>query len=142
MPFKSDECAWAGVSMKVLSRTITGLRGFEFDIDIDIEHLFAAGNKPIDIQEGNEKPSGSIKLLKYEVDLMNDAAQAAGYPHIAKVPKEAILITCAFKKELTSKMRTITAVAVKFSKLNFGMEQNAKMSDVQMPFLCMDIVLA
>ncbi|KAK6033562.1 tape measure domain protein [Ostertagia ostertagi] len=54
------------------------------------------------IKEGNEKPSGSVKLLKFEVDLMNDAAQAIGYAHIGQVPKEAILITCAFKKTATN----------------------------------------
>lgn len=141
MPFKSDECAWAQTSCKFLGRTATGLRGFEFDIEIDADHLYASGSKPIDIQDGNEKPSGSLKLLKFEVDLLNDAAQAAGYAHIAQVPKEAIVITCTFKKTPTSQMRTITAIACKFTKVNLSMEQNAKNMDVTLPFLCMDIQL-
>jgi|ERR1035437_1655448 hypothetical protein len=137
--FTTKECAWAQTSLRLLSRTIIGAQGFEFDIDIDKEHLFAAGSKPIDIQSGNEKPTGNIKILKFELDQLNDAAQLAGFDNIAKVPHELILITCAFKKLPTDPIRIVEAAGVAFTKVNTGMAQNAKMTEVTLPFLAMDI---
>jgi hypothetical protein len=142
MSFKSEECAWSQTSLKILGRTVVGIIGWEFDIDIEKEHLYAAGSKPIDIQDGNEKPTGSVKVLKFELDLLNDAAQAVGYAHIGLVPKDATVITCTFKKTPASQMRVITALGVAFTKINMGMEQNAKSMPVTLPFLAMDIAVA
>jgi hypothetical protein len=47
----------------------------------------------IDVQEGNESASGTITLLKYEFDMLNDAALAAGFANIIKVPHTLINIT-------------------------------------------------
>lgn len=124
----------------MLGRTLSGLRGFEFDYDVEKEHVFGAGSKPIDIQSGEEKPTGNIKVMKYEFDQLQDAAIAAGYTSILHVPHEAITITCVFKKRPTDKTRTITAVGVAFQKWTVGMEANAKMAEITLPFLAMDII--
>jgi hypothetical protein len=142
MAFFTDECAWAQTSVKVLGRTIKGIRGFGFSKGVEKEHLYAAGDEPIDIQTGNKKYEGNIKLLKYEVDLMNDAAQAAGFADITEVPPAAILITCTFKANPTSALRVVTAISVAFSETKYDMEQNAKMMDVTLPFICMKVVVA
>lgn len=139
MSFSTKECAWAQTSIKVLGRTITGVRGFEFKNSIEKEHLYAAGSKPIDIQSGNEKPDGNLKLLKFEVDLMNDAARLAGYESILHVPHSLVNITCTYKADKLSAMKTIEAAGVSFSELPVGMEQNAKNTEVTLPFLAMDI---
>lgn len=137
--FSTSECAWSNISMKVLGRTITGLKGFSFKKGVEKEHIYAAGKDPVDIQSGNVKPEGNIKLLKYEVDLLNDAAQAAGYEDILEVPHDLILITCAFKKSKTDTIRTIEAQGVAFTELDYTMEQNAKNADITLPFLCMKV---
>ena len=137
--FTTQECAWSQTSLKLLGRTTTGLLGFEFDLDLEKEHLYAAGNKPIDIQIGNEKPTGHIKVLKYELDSFNDAAQLAGYDSLLHVPHTGILITCSFKKNANSPIRIITASGIAFSKMSVGMEQNAKMTQITLPFLAMSI---
>lgn len=135
--FSTEECAWAQVSMKILGRTIVGLQGFKFKRGVEKEHIYGAGANPIDIGVGNVKPEGSIDVLKYELDLMNDAAQAAGHSDITDVPHTLIMITCAFKKTPTSQMRTIEATGVAFLEYEVGMEQNAKMTKVSLPFLSM-----
>lgn len=137
----TNECAFKDVSIKLLGRTIVGLRGFSFKTAVEKEHLYGAGSKPIDIQEGNEKPEGNLKLLKFEVDQLNDAAQAAGYNSILNVPHTAITITCAFKKTPTSPMRICQAVGVAFTEMPFDMEQNAKQMEVTLPFLAMDVTV-
>ncbi len=137
--FSTKECAFKHVTITVLGRTITGLRGFEFKKAIEKEELYGSGDEPIDIQSGNKKYDGNLKLLKYEVDLLNDAAQAAGYEDITEVPHEAIVITCQFKKTAQSASRTHAARGVSFTEMPFGMEQNAKNTEVTLPFIAMKI---
>lgn len=140
MAFSTKECAWAQTSLKLLGSTVSGLRAFEFRVPKEKEHLFAAGAKPIDIQEGNKTPSGSLTVLKYELDRLNEAARLAGFADITEVPHTAISIVCTFKKTATSKTETITALGVAFQEVTAGMQQNAKMTEVPLPFLAMDIL--
>lgn len=141
MAFTTNECDWSQVSMKIFKTTIVGLRGFSFDYEIEKEHLFAAGRKPISIQTGQEKPSGNLKLLKFEIDKLNDAAQAAGFATFLHVPYELTTITCAFKRTAASPMYIIDALGVGFSKLSVAMDVGAKFSESDIPYLAMDIIL-
>lgn len=141
MPFDSKECAWAQTKIKILTRTVVGIRGFSFKYNIDKEHLFAAGSMPIGIQTGNEKPEGNIKLLKFELDLLQDAAQLAGFKSILHVPHTAILITCSYKKDPTDTLRIIEASGVGLTETDYAMEQNAKMTEITMPFICLDMTI-
>jgi hypothetical protein len=141
MPFDSKECAWAQTKIKILTRTVVGIRGFSFKYNIEKEHLFAAGSMPIGIQDGNEKPEGNIKLLKFELDMLNDAAQLAGYKSIIHVPHTLILITCSFKKDISDTLRIIEATGVGLMEWDISMEQNAKMTEITMPFICLDMTM-
>lgn len=137
--FSTSECAWAQTSVRVLGRTLVGIRGFSFKFGIEKEHIYAAGAKPIDIQSGNEKSEGSLTLLKFELDQMNDAAQLAGYDTIAHVPHTAISITCAYKKYPTDPIRTIQAAGVGFTEIEVSMKQNDKMTEINLPFLAISV---
>jgi len=137
--FSTKECAWAQISVTILGRKVVGLRGFEFKKTVEKEHLYAAGDMPIDIQTGNKKFEGNLKLLKFEVDMLNDAASAAAYSDILDVPPDLITITCDYKNDRTNKLRTIIATSVSFTELGRAMEQNAKMSEITLPFLAMNI---
>ena len=137
--FDTSECSWSHTSIKLLGRTLTGLRGFSFKKGIEKEHLYAAGDEPIDIQSGNKKPEGSLKILKYEYDLLQDAAQAAGYDDILDVPHTLISVTCAFKKRLSDPIRIMEAQGVGFTEWDVNLEQNAKMTEVSLPFLAIKV---
>jgi hypothetical protein len=127
------------VTLTLLGRKITGIRGFEFKKSIEKEHLYGAGSEPLDIQEGNKKYEGNVKLLKYEVDLLNDAAINAGFEDITEVPHTLIAITCQYKKLTTDSTRTISCLGLGFTELSAAMEQNAKMTEVTLPFISMKI---
>jgi hypothetical protein len=137
----SDECAWSRFEIKILGRTIKGLRGFGFKKEVEKEHIYGAGDDPIDIQSGNKKGSGSIKVLGFEADLMNKAARTAGYDDITDVPHEAIVITCAFKKRMADPIKTYIASGVAFSEAGVDLEQNAKMREISLPYLAMNVQL-
>ena len=140
MDIKSNDFAWANITMTVLGRKLTGLRGFELSKKVEKEHVFASGNEPVDIGEGNKTYTGNLKLLKHEVDKLNDAAQVAGYADITEVPHTLITITCEYKKTTVSQRRVVTVIGAGFTELTTSMEQNAKMSEVTLPFLAMRIV--
>lgn len=135
----SKECAWAHFEVKLLGRTIKGLRGFSFKKTVEKEHLYGAGNQPLDIMEGNIKYEGNLKLLGFEVDALDKAAQDAGYDDLTEVPHEAIVITCSYKKRITDKTKTYVATGVAFTEAGLEMEQNAKHREITLPFLAMDI---
>ena len=137
--YDTSECSWSHTSIKLLGRTLTGLRGFSFKKGIEKEHLYAAGSNPIDIQSGNIKPEGSLKMLKHEYDMLQDAAQKAGYNDILEVPHSLISITCAFKKKPTDTIRVMEAQGVGFTEWDVAQEQNAKMAEVSLPFLAIKV---
>jgi hypothetical protein len=137
----SSECAWSHFEIKILTRTIKGLRGFGFKKEVEKEHLYGAGDEAIDIQSGNKKSSGSIKVLGFEADAMNKAARLAGFEDITEVPHEAILITCSYRKRLIDPISTYIASGVAFTESGVDMEQNAKHREITLPYLAMNVKL-
>lgn len=135
----TSECAWSKFEVKLLGRTIKGLRGFSFKKTVDKEHLYGAGDEPLDIMSGNKKYEGNIKILGFEADALNKAAQAAQYDDITEVPHELIVITCSYKKRLTDKIKTYTATGVAFTETGIDLEQNAKHREITLPFIAMNI---
>lgn len=133
----TSECAWAQFEVKILNRVIKGLRGFESKKTVDAEHLYGAGAEPIDITKGNVKYEGSIKLLGFEADAMDKAAQDAGYDDITDVPHELIIITISFKRRSTDKIKTFLTRGVQFTEDALTMEQGAKNREVTLPYIAM-----
>ncbi|KMQ63011.1 hypothetical protein ACM46_13760 [Chryseobacterium angstadtii] len=133
----SSECAWAHFEVKLLSKVIKGLKGFSTKKTVESEHIYGAGNEPIDIMKGNTKYEGNIKLLGFEADALNRAAQIAGYDDITEVPHELIVITISYKKKAGEKINTIVTSGVQFTEDGFEMEQGAKNREVTLPYIAM-----
>lgn len=140
MAFSTAECAWAQTKLKIFGSLVVGIRGFEFNKNVEKEYLHGAGDEPIDIQSGNKTYPLTLTLMKHEVDKINDAALAAGYADITEIPHEAILVTCSFKKRPTDKTRTVVAEAVAFNGLPVGLNQNDKFTTVQLTGMAMKTV--
>lgn len=133
----SSECAWANFEVKILNRVIKGLRGFESKKTKEAEPLMGSGDDPIDITTGNNKYEGNVKVLGFESDAMNKAAQDAGYDDITEVPHEFIVITISFKRRATDKLKTIVTRGVKFTEDGLAMEQGAKNRETTLPYIAM-----
>lgn len=140
MHIKSSEYAWHQTEVRLMGRTITGLSGFEFKKSVDKEAMYGAGQNPIDIQEGNVTCEGSLTLFGYELDRLNQAAQAAGYDDILSVPHEFIVITASMRKLAKDPITTVTARGVAFTEYAHSMNQGDKKREVSLPFIAMDIV--
>lgn len=133
----SSECAWSHFELKILNRTIKGLRGFEIKKSKESEHLYGSGNEPIDITSGNTKYEGSIKVLGFEAVAMDKAAQDAGFDDITEVPHELIIITISFRRRVTDKIKTYIVRGVQFTEDALAMEQGAKNAEITLPYIAM-----
>ena len=137
---RSSECAWKHGELILLGRRINGLRGFELKKTVEKEHLYGTGQNPLDIQEGNIKCEGSIKVLGFELDAMKRAAMMAGYSDITEVPHAAIVMTVKLQKSVAEQKTVFNVRGIAFTEAVNSMEQNAKMREVTLPFLAMDII--
>lgn len=138
---RSSECAWHQSELKILGRVVKGLRGWEFKKTTEKEPLYGAGQHAIDITEGNIKCDGNFKLLGFEVDAFNKAANIAGYDDISQVPHEAIVVTIKFQKSKLDPVTLVTIIGASFTEVGGAMEQGAKMREVTLPWIAMDILI-
>ena len=105
----------------------------------ETEELYGAGNDPIDIQAGNRKYSGSLKVLKGAFEGINLAVQAVGYKDILDAPASAISIVAVYKPSGSRVLQTDTLLACKFEKYEKGMDQGDKMMEIELPFKFLSI---
>ena len=138
---RSSECAWHQSELKILGRVVKGLRGWEFKKTTEKEPIYGAGQHAIDIQEGNIKCDGNYKLLGFEVDAFNKAANIAGYDDITQVPHEAITGTIKFQKSKLDPVTIVSIIGCAFTEVGGAMEQGAKMREVTLPWISMDILM-
>lgn len=136
---RSSECAWSQVEVMMLGRVFKGLRGFSYKKTVEKEHLYGSGNKPIDIAVGNEKVEGDLKMLGFERDALKRTAQAAGYSDLTEVPHEAIVLTFKYKKTKLDPVMIEVVNGVAFTEDSSSMEQGAKMREITLPYLAMDL---
>ena len=139
MNIRSSEFAWHNADLKLLGRSVTGLRGWELNKEVEKEQLYGAGQHAIDITEGNVKCSGSLTVLGYELDAMNSAAQAAGYDDILAMPHEGVVLTVTYRKTTADPITKQVARGVAFTNMPQSMQQGAKNREIQLSFVCMDI---
>ncbi len=137
---KSSEYAWHHTQVKLAGRIITGITAWELKKTTEKEALYGAGQHAIDIQSGNISCSGSITLMGFENDRLDQAAQAAGYDSIQDVPHELLSIVVTARKLAKDPITTWTAIGVSFTETTDGMSQGDKKRDCPLPFICMDIV--
>jgi len=136
---RSSECSWTNAQVMLLGRTIKGIKGWEYKETIAKEFIYGAGNEPLDIAEGEVKNEGNLKLLGFEADALNKAAQASGYKNITRVPTDSIVITIRLQKSKTDPVTTVTISGVAFTETGGAMEQGAKTREVTLPFLALNI---
>jgi hypothetical protein len=140
MNIRSKECAWHQSEIMIFGRVLTGIRGWEIKKTVEKEPLYGAGQEPIDITEGNRKTEGNIKVLGFEADELNKAAQIAGFDDITSVPHELIVMNIKFKKTLADLPTNIAVRGISFTECGDSLEQGAKNREITLPFIAMDMV--
>lgn len=132
--FDSTEAEWGQYEVHVNGVGILKLRGHKYKKEKETEELYAAGNDPIDIQSGNNKYSGELKVLKGALEGFNESAKAAGYDDITEIPAQMTTIVSTYKAKGTRVLQTDTCLGVKFESFEKGWDQGAKMMEITLPY--------
>jgi len=127
--FSSKEYRWADMSFTFLGVQIKGITELTYQVEVENEELFAAGDEPVDIQSGNRKYSGSMVLLKNTYDALDIAAKAAGYRDVLDIN---LAISVSYTN--TTRITTDILVNVHLDKYNGGGKQNDKFIPITLPF--------
>lgn len=134
MKFDSQEVAWADISVSLFGTAIK-IRGVKYSKETEKEAIYTSGNDPVGIQTGNSKYEGSLKMLKNQLDALNDAAKLAGFRDITEVPYQVFFATVNYKLAFGRPMRTDVLQGLSISKFEKGMDQNAKLMEIELPFM-------
>lgn len=132
MGFNSKEQAWSDVRIAIAGKPVVGIRGFKYKVAQEKEHLYGAGDEPIGIQRGNRQYEGEIKLLKFEYDLLDDAAKLAGARDILDIRFDIII---KYSKNIGGLIRMDSVRGAEFKDYELGMEQGAKMMEITLPVI-------
>lgn len=132
--FDSTEVEWGQFKVFFNGLDIGKIRGLKYSVESEDEELYAGGDEPIDIQSGNRKYSGELKILKGALDGLNEAAVAAGYRDITDVPAKSVSIVATYSPKGNRVLQTDTLMAVKIGKFEKGFDQGAKMMEITLPF--------
>lgn len=133
MYFDSRECSWSDIKVVIAGREVTGIRGINYKPSQEKELLYGAGDEPIGIQRGNRAYEGEIKLLKFELDLLENAAHAAQARDILDVRLDVVV---TYQKG-TDPLKTDALLGVEFKEFQKGMDQNAKFMEISIPIIFM-----
>ncbi len=130
------EVEWQDLEVRFNGAKIAKIRGLDYGISTDKEHLFAEGDWPIGVQSGNKTPTGSLSVLKGALDDMYAAAMAAGARDLTDVQFDIVI---TWSSKLNRGLQTVVLVQCEFTEWRESMRQGDKFMEVALPFLYMDI---
>ncbi len=134
--FKSTEYAWCHMNVTAMGRTFERILEIEYDIEVDLKPIYGRGKKVKGIQDGNEKPTGSLTLGQSEVEAMIRKAQETN-PN-AKVTDITFDIQIHYLKDLDLVKDKI--LGARFSKQTKSFKQGDADMQIKLPFLATDIL--
>jgi len=128
----TPEVTWKEFTIAISGGTVIKIRGIEYFVEDEDELLYAAGSEPLDIQTGNTKYGGSLKMLKGALDDLQVAAKAAGAGVLTKIRFTA---TITYLPAGSRVLMTDTLANCKISKWNKKWDQGAKFMEIDCPIL-------
>ena len=133
--FNSKEYAWIDVTLVMLGKPVTGLRGIEYKMKRQKEALFATGKKARGIQLGKKEYEGTITVLQSELIAMKTAAKAKGYDDVTDLEFDAIV---SYVPE-SGVVQTDKIVNLSITEAPYGMKEGDLFQEIALPFIACDV---
>lgn len=133
--FNSKEYAWIDVTLVMLGKPVTGLRGIEYKMKRQKEALFATGKKARGIQLGEKEYEGTITVLQSELIAMQTAAKAKGYDDVTDLEFDAIV---SYVPE-SGVVQTDKIVNLSITEAPYGMKEGDLFQEIALPFIACDV---
>jgi hypothetical protein len=132
----AKEIEWSDVKISINGVLVTKARGCTYQPAQEKEHLHAAGTEPISIQRGNRTYTGTLSLLKGQVDTLNRAVIAAGGKDLLDATF-VIVIEYPGQGDRLPQIDTLTGC--EFTELPKAIQQNEKFMQIDLPFLALNL---
>jgi hypothetical protein len=130
--FEVKETEWREVELFIEGVKITKVQGIQHESSQEKELLYAAGNEPIGIQRGNRSYSGTLTLLKGQVDAINRAVIAAGGTDLMDASFTIVINYIARANRAT---QVDTLFECEFTSEARNWSQNQKFLAIDLPFI-------
>ncbi len=135
MTFNSKQYAWVNITVVMMGRIVTGLRGVKYKISQEKEPVYGAGNKPLGIQSGNKAYEGEIVLLQSELEALERAAGTGN--DITDLP--AFDINISYVDKASGAIVNDTVKYAELTEAEKGMSQGDKFMEITLPFIALDV---
>ena len=126
---------WADVTVIGAGRDILGLLGIEYSEKQEKEALYGKGNRPVGIQKGNKICEGTLKVRQSELAGLEELSSTHSVLDLQ------INLSVRYGNPSTgAPMTTDRLFNVQFTEHKKGINQGDKKMEVDLPFICTDIV--
>jgi hypothetical protein len=136
MAFNSAEFAWKDLSVTAMGRTFERIMEVEYDVEVDLKYIYGRGAKVKGIQDGREKPQGSLTLGQSEVEAMIRTAQTTN--------KNAKLTDIVFDIQIHYfngvELVKDKVVQARFTKQPKSFKEGDSDMQVKLPFMMKDVL--
>jgi len=120
--------SWSEYRCYMGGRFVTGIRGYKYKTEREIEAIYGEGDEPVDVGYGNKKYSNEIKILQAELESI--IVSGGGDPF--KIPPFTI-VHSYIPKNSTGRIITDVCEGIQFTDIEKAMEQGAKFMEITVP---------
>lgn len=131
--FNSREYEYADITLLIGGADITGFRGVKLNIKQEKEAMYAKGNKPHSVQNGNKSVEGSLTFTQSAKEALNTAGKGS----LLDIRNATIVIVYGNPLQgMTPLTKTIKGVS--FTEDNDEWKQGDKFMETEIPFIGID----
>lgn len=131
MGFDTRQYEWADCTIVAGGKDITGIRGFKYEENQEMEAIYAKGREPHSIQSGNVAYSGELVMLQSEYEALVKAGKGT---------VRSLAVNIAFS--YGNPPDPITAdvmLGVRFPKAEKNFKQGDKFMEITLPFIAIGL---
>lgn len=133
MAFNSEEFEWSQVACSVNGRTQNACTGISWEEEIESEGIYGKGNKPIAIQDGNIKYSGTLKMHQSEFSKLLSQTGNIGLRGLKN-------LTFNIAYQGLTRLESRTVVGARITKIGDGYDQGDKFKIIELPWIALDVL--
>jgi hypothetical protein len=127
------EYEWADVTVIAGGRDLLSIRGVKISRKIEREAIYAKGRNPHSIQSGNKLYSGSLWIMKSDLDAMDEAAGGDALDL-------SFDILAAFgNPSAGDAIKVKRASGARITDIDEELKQGDKFMEIELPFVCLNV---
>jgi len=138
---KTAQFAWKNIKLLLDGRPIEELTDIEYNDEKTLEEIYAAGDEPQYIGEGNKAFSGNMEMLQSGYEALVEEAKKRGGSGVTDLEVTAVIAYIPKAEQGSTLTKTIVdrVVGIKFSKGGKKFTQGNTHIKVQLPFRALRI---